>query len=655
MTETERGNADELGPPAEPEPGKVPRRSENNFRAMVDIAPLGLFHTNAHGDVTYINREWCRLSGMTSEAAMGKGWVKAIHPDDREKVSLNWDQAVKTGKLFENEVRYMDSSGVATWCFVRAVPQLDASGSVIGYVGALTDITERRRAEIALRGGENRFRELLESAPDAMVIVDPQGKIVLVNKQTETIFGYTREQLLGSPVEILIPQDIRTGHVEKRAAFTASPQLRPMGQKAELFGVTREGRKFPVEISLSPIQTEEGLLISAAVRDITETKLAEAQLHQAQKMEAVGQLTGGVAHDFNNSLAIILGNADMLADELGEKDARVQAVLRAAMRAAELTQRLLAFSRQQPLHPKAIDPGTLVAGMIDMLRRSLGEAIDIEFVMGKGLWTATADPGQLESALLNLAINARDAMSGAGTLVIEAGNAVLDEDYAAKREGVVPGDYVLLAITDTGTGMPPKVLKRVFEPFFTTKEVGKGTGLGLSMVFGFARQSSGHVAIYSEEGKGTTVKLYLPRTRESAESTTAPANRDLPRGRGETVLVVEDDEDVREFAVMLLEGLGYRVLDAHDGKSGLAVVEASPGIDLLLTDMVMAGGMSGRELADEAARLNHGLKVLFMSGYTEIAVNLNGWVSKGDELLQKPFRKRDMATRVRSVLDRVVD
>jgi PAS domain S-box-containing protein len=592
---------------------------------------------------------------MTSEAAMGKGWVKAIHPDDQEKVSLNWDQAVKTGELFENEVRYLDSSGVATWCFVRAVPELDASGSVIGYVGALTDITERRRAEIALRGGENRFRELLESAPDAMVIVDPQGKIVLVNKQTETIFGYTREQLLGSPVEILIPQDIRTGHVEKRAAFTASPQLRPMGQKAELFGVTREGRKFPVEISLSPIQTEEGLLISAAVRDITETKLAEAQLHQAQKMEAVGQLTGGVAHDFNNSLAIILGNADMLADELGEKDARVQAVLRAAMRAAELTQRLLAFSRQQPLHPKAIDPGTLVAGMIDMLRRSLGEAIDIEFVMGKGLWTATADPGQLESALLNLAINARDAMSGAGTLVIEAGNAVLDEDYAAKREGVVPGDYVLLAITDTGTGMPPKVLKRVFEPFFTTKEVGKGTGLGLSMVFGFARQSSGHVAIYSEEGKGTTVKLYLPRTRESAESTTAPANRDLPRGRDETVLVVEDDEDVREFAVMLLEGLGYRVLEAHDGKSGLAVIEASPGIDLLLTDMVMAGGMSGRELADEAARLNHGLKVLFMSGYTEVAVNLNGWVSKGAELLQKPFRKRDMATRIRSVLDRVID
>ncbi len=428
-----------------------------------------------------------------------------------------------------------------------------------------------------------------------------------------------------------------------------------MGQKAELFGVTRDGRKFPVEISLSPIQTEEGLLISAAVRDITETKLAEAQLHQAQKMEAVGQLTGGVAHDFNNSLAIILGNADMLADELGEKDARVQAVLRAAMRAAELTQRLLAFSRQQPLHPKAIDPGTLVAGMIDMLRRSLGEAIDIEFVMGKGLWTATADPSQLESAVLNLAINARDAMSGAGTLVIEAGNAVLDEDYAARRESVEAGDYVLLAISDTGTGMSKELLERVFEPFFTTKEVGKGTGLGLSMVFGFARQSSGHVAIYSEEGKGTTVKLYLPRTRESAENTTAPANRDVPRGRGETVLVVEDDEDVRELAVLLLGELGYRVLEAADGKSGLVVLEESPGVDLLLVDLVLAGGMSGRDLANEAARRNAGLKVLFMSGYAENAAQLNGWLDKGAELLQKPFRKRDLATKVRDVLDRVVD
>jgi signal transduction histidine kinase len=388
---------------------------------------------------------------------------------------------------------------------------------------------------------------------------------------------------------------------------------------------------------------------------IAERLQAEERLRQAQKMEAIGQLTGGLAHDFNNLLGVILGNAEILTDELGRENAPVQAVIRAATRGADLIQRLLAFSRRQPLQPEAIDLGALVAGMMDMLRRSLGETIDIKFVASEDLWTATADPGLLETALLNLAINARDAMSGAGILVIETGNAVLDATYAATRTDVVAGDYVMLAVTDSGTGMSPEVLERVFEPFFTTKEVGEGTGLGLSMVFGFAKQSGGHIAIYSEPGKGTTVKLYLPRTREKARRIEVAARVDVPRGRGETVLVVEDDGDVRELAVLLLQGLGYQVLEARDGKSGLAVLDEAPGVDLLLADMVLAGGMSGREMAAEAARRNGGLKVLFMSGYAENAAQLNGWVDKGSEMLQKPFRKRDLAIKVRSVLDRVVD
>jgi len=361
--------------------------------------------------------------------------------------------------------------------------------------------------------------------------------------------------------------------------------------------------------------------------DITDLHDTEERLRQAQKMEAVGQLTGGVAHDFNNLLAIILGNAEMLLEDLGQENARVQAVIRAATRGADLTQRLLAFSRRQPLRPEPIDLGSLVAGMMDMLRRSLGEAIDISFVPDKGLRTATADPGLLENALLNLAINARDAMAGAGNLVIETTNAVLDESYAATRTDVVAGDYVLLTVTDTGDGMSPEVLKRAFEPFFTTKDIGKGSGLGLSMIFGFAKQSGGHVAIYSEEGKGTTVKLYLPQTGAKAKHMEVSAREDVPRGRGETVLVVEDDGDVRELAVLLLEELGYEVIEARDGKSGLAVLEEVPGIDLLLADMVLAGGMSGRDLANEATRQNGGLKVLFMSGYAENAAQLNGWVN----------------------------
>jgi CheY-like chemotaxis protein len=293
--------------------------------------------------------------------------------------------------------------------------------------------------------------------------------------------------------------------------------------------------------------------------------------------------------------------------------------------------------------------------MMDMLRRSLGEAIDIRFVPGESLRAATADPSLLENALLNLAINARDAMSGTGILVIETSNAVLDESYAATRTDVVAGDYVMLTVTDTGVGMPPEVLERVFEPFFTTKEVGEGTGLGLSMVFGFAKQSGGHVAIYSEEGHGTTVKLYLPQTGKTAKRVEVSATKDVPLGQGETVLVVEDDGDVRELAVLMLEELGYQVLEAGDGKSGLAVLEDAPGVDLLLTDMVLAGGMSGQDLANEATRRNGGLKVLFMSGYAENAAQLNGWVEKGADLLQKPFRIRDLATKVRTVLDRVVD
>jgi signal transduction histidine kinase len=395
--------------------------------------------------------------------------------------------------------------------------------------------------------------------------------------------------------------------------------------------------------------------------EAAEREAAEAKLRQAQKMEAVGRLTGGVAHDFNNLLTVVLGNLAIARRRL--EDGGDPRLLRAmesaaagAQRAAELTQRLLAFSRQQPLAPAMVDANRLVAGMSDLLRRTLGEDIQIETVLAGGMWKALADPNQLEAALLNLAVNARDAMPGGGKLTIETANAYLDECYAASREDVRPGQYVMISVSDTGTGMPADVVARAFEPFFTTKPVGRGTGLGLSQVYGFAKQSGGHAAIYSEPGHGTTVKLYLPRLREPAAEPPALPRREplpeeqMPRGRGEIVLVAEDEPMVRDFAVAALEEAGYRVLAAEDGPSTLALLEAEPEVALLFTDVVLTGPMNGRMLADAALARRPRLAVLFTTGYTRNAIIHHGRLDEGVNFLGKPYSAAALAAKVQEVL-----
>jgi PAS domain S-box-containing protein len=390
--------------------------------------------------------------------------------------------------------------------------------------------------------------------------------------------------------------------------------------------------------------------------EIAERAKAEDALRQAQKMEAVGQLTGGIAHDFNNLLTVVIGNVDMAARSLtaGENNRASRAInnaLKGAERAATLTQRLLAFSRRQPLKPSPANVDKLVAGMSDMLHRLLGETIELETITNPSLWRVEVDPNQLESALLNLAVNARDAMPEGGKLTIETANARLDEEYSAVHAEVVPGSYVVIAVSDTGGGMSKDVLARVFEPFFTTKDVGKGTGLGLSQVYGFVKQSGGHVKLYSEEGQGTTVKLYLPRLMSSAEDV-ADAPSPLEFGRREdTVLVVEDDDDVRAYTVEILRELKYRVLEAHDGPSALRLLERQlTPVDVLFTDVVMPG-MTGRELADEARRHQPSLKVLYTSGYTRNAIVHGGRLDSGVEMIAKPFTYRTLAAKIRDVLD----
>jgi signal transduction histidine kinase/ActR/RegA family two-component response regulator len=436
-----------------------------------------------------------------------------------------------------------------------------------------------------------------------------------------------------------------------RAAFKALRAGR--GFEMEYRVIMPSGQSRHVREIAKPLFDESGTVKQefGTIQDITEMKQAEERLRQAQKMEAVGQLTGGVAHDFNNLLAVIMGNAEILQDRVGEDDRSARAVLRAATRGAELTQRLLAFSRRQPLRPRTVDLDGLVAGMSDLLARTLGETIEVDIVPGCDVRPATADAGQVESALLNLAINAQHAMPSGGKLIIETTNVEFDAEYAATNLEVSPGDYVLLAVSDTGTGMAPEVLEHAFEPFFTTKDVGEGSGLGLSMVYGFAKQSGGHVTIYSEQGRGTTVKLYLPQAEPSAERDGEALDRRAPQGRGERILVLEDDPDVRGLAVSLLEALGYWVLEAQDGAEALAVLEQAGRIDLLLSDVVLPGGMSGPDLATQARRLDPSLKVLFMSGYREKAAHRNGSLGVVGEVLTKPFRKHDLAARVRAALD----
>ena len=380
-----------------------------------------------------------------------------------------------------------------------------------------------------------------------------------------------------------------------------------------------------------------------------------ARLLQSQRLEAVGQLTGGVAHDFNNLLTVVLGNADLLAEPGMTEPQRQQALqmlIGAAERGAVLTRQLLAFARKQPLMPSEVDVNALVTGFDPLLRRTLGEQVEIEVVRGAGLWTAMVDPTQLESALLNLCLNARDAMPRGGRLTLETANTALYLRYSEQHADVEPGQYVMLAVSDAGTGIDPAHLGRVFEPFFTTKEKGKGTGLGLAMVYGFVKQSGGHVAIYSEPGHGTTVKLYLPRALGPRAAVERVPEEAEARGGAETVLVVEDDEPVRMLAGLELGAMGYRVLEAATGAEALVVLRTGEHIDLLFTDIVMPGGMTGRELADEAGRMRPGLRVLFTSGYTENAIVHHGRLDAGVQLLPKPYRRADLARAVRHALER---
>jgi signal transduction histidine kinase len=448
--------------------------------------------------------------------------------------------------------------------------------------------------------------------------------------------------------------DVFDRTAEERAVALASQAAIAL-DNARLFEAAdrelQQRRKAEAELQALNVTLEERV-----AEEVARRAAAEHALRQAQKMEAVGQLTGGVAHDFNNLLTVIIGGLDTIKrSKPGDHGRIVRAVemsLQGAQRAASLTGRLLAFSRRQPLEPKPIELNALVREMTELLHRTLGEQIELEGVLAPRLWTVEVDQNQLESAMLNLAVNARDAMPEGGKLTIETANTALDESYAATDAEVIPGQYVMISISDTGTGMPKEVLARVFEPFFTTKESGRGTGLGLSMVYGFVKQSGGHVTIYSEEGHGTTVKLYFPRYLGNASFDTASAEPVIPTSsEGEVILVVEDNDDVRAYSTMILSELGYIVIEAPEADAALKILRSGQRVDLLFTDVVLPG-KSGRVLADAAQEVRPDLKILFTTGYSRNAIVHQGRLDAGVQLISKPFTFEQLASRVRDLLDR---
>ena len=516
---------------------------------------------------------------------------------------------------------------------------------------------ERKRAEESLRQSEARLRAVLDSALDAFVGMDAHGIITDWNPRSEAIFGWSRMEAVGRNLaETIIPPQYREAYRRGLQQFLATGEGPVPDRRIEIAAMRRDGSEFPVELSVCPLKVGASYRFTAFIAEITERKQLEAQLRQAQKMEAVGQLAGGIAHDFNNLFTIVRGHSDLLLtdDPTLSQDQRdsLEQIAQAGKRAAALTAQLLAFSRRQILQPKVVDLNAVVTNMKQMLCRQIGETIKLITVLPPSLGRVTADPSQLEQVILNLVVNARDAMPRGGRLTIATGNIDLDESYVRQHAGARPGPHVRLAVSDNGTGMDKETLSHLFEPFFTTKELGKGTGLGLSTVYGIVKQSAGYISVDSEPGRGTTFTVYLPRVTDEVEAAEfVHTTAEVPLG-SETVLLVEDEEMVRALARRILQTHGYNLLEAQDGFQALRLCQEYTGmIHLLVTDVVMPG-MSGRAVADHLLSVRPSMKVLYLSGYTDNSIVHHGVMDTGTAFLPKPFTPADLARKVREVLDR---
>ena len=591
------------------------------------------------------------LYGWTAEEAIGKVVQELLATEFPEPLDSIRQQILEKYS-WEGEVVHQHKNGQRIFVATRWVA-LNSEQAVI--IQTNNDVTDMRRVQNDLAGREAHLRSILDTVPEAMVVINEVGIISSFSAAAERLFGYSSEEVCGRNVKMLMPSPDREAHDGYLTRYLTTGERRIIGYGRVVTGQRKDGSVFPMELAVGEANTNGKRIFTGFIRDLTSRHKIEEELRQSQKMEAVGQLTGGLAHDFNNLLTVISGNLEMIENKLA--DEKLLVLLREAQDAADdgakLTGQLLAFGRRQPLNPKLVDIGQLVTSFSDLLRRTLGEMIEFRTVVTGASNEAFVDASQLQNALLNLTLNARDAMPKGGKLTIEISRVKLDVDYAQMYPHVRTGDYVLISVTDTGMGMTPEVKEKAFEPFFTTKGVGAGTGLGLSMVYGFAKQSGGNIQLYSEPGQGTSVRIFLHAAQK--DGIAASSNEDVSRpapipGGTEKILVVEDDPRVRRVAISRLTDFGYEVVEAANGNEALEQLERHDNIALLFTDIVMPGGITGDELAQRVREERPNMKVLFTSGYAEPAIAGRELAQSGS-WLKKPYTARELATRLRQLLD----
>ncbi|HLF84940.1 MAG TPA: PAS domain S-box protein, partial [Blastocatellia bacterium] len=624
------------------------RESEERFRRIFEHAAVGIARISLDGKWLMVNQRLCAILGYT-QAELLERTFQEMTPDEDLDGSFAGREVLLAGEreTYALEKRYLRKDGSLVWTRVSVSLVRDASGNPESFLSVIENITERKHAEEALV----RLVTAVEQAAESIVITDTDGTIQYVNPAFERTTGYSREETIGQN-----PRMLKSGKQEP-AFYADLWETINRGDvwTGHFINRKKDGTLYEEEATISPVRDASGNVVNfvAVKRDVTKEVGLENQLMQAQKMEAVGQLAGGIAHDFNNLLTAVIGYSQLALRNLDDRNplrADISEIEKAGLRAAELTGQLLAFSRKQVFQPKKLALNALVTDLQKMLRRLIGEDIELAAVLDLELGTVKADPGQLQQVIMNLIVNARDAMPEGGKLTIETASVDLDSDYAAQHLEVIPGAYCMLAISDNGCGMDEETRSHIFEPFFTTKGLGRGTGLGLSTVYGIVKQSGGHISVYSEPGLGTTFQIYLPRVVEFAEDEEAQGEPPtLPNG-DETLLLVEDETAVRELAARVLRDRGYCVLEASDPSEALRAIAGADEVQLLVTDVVMPQ-MSGRDLAEHLAPLRPDMRVLYVSGYTDRAIVHHGVLDEGTPFLQKPFTAEALVRKVREVLD----